>query len=115
MFERRITLFRLLGFEVRIDISWVILAILVTWTLAVGLFPAWYPGLTANTYWWMGIVGALGLFFSIIFHELSHDIVARRYGLPITGITLFIFGGVAEMDEEPASTKESGREKERNS
>jgi Zn-dependent protease/CBS domain-containing protein len=105
MFERRITLFRILGFEVRIDISWVILAILVTWTLSAGLFPAWYPDLPANTYWWMGIVGALGLFFSIIFHEFSHAIVARRYGLPITGITLFIFGGVAEMDEEPASPK----------
>src|SRR3546814_9506478 len=53
----------------------------------------------------MGIGGALCLFFSIIFHEFSHAIVARRYGLPITGITLFIFGGVAEMDEEPASPK----------
>src|SRR5690606_10939269 len=92
MFEQRVSLFRILGFEVRIDASWLILAILVTWTLAVGLFPAWYPDLAANTYWWMGIVGALGLFVSIIFHELSHSLVARRYGLPIKGITLFIFG-----------------------
>jgi Zn-dependent protease/CBS domain-containing protein len=105
MFEQRVSLFRILGFEVRIDASWLILAILVTWTLAVGLFPAWYPDLAANTYWWMGIVGALGLFVSIIFHELSHSLVARRYGLPIKGITLFIFGGVAEMTEEPVSPK----------
>lgn len=105
MFERRMTLFRILGFEVRIDASWLILAILVTWTLAAGLFPAWYPGLAANTYWWMGVVGAIGLFFSIILHELSHALVARRYDLPIKGITLFIFGGVAEMTEEPVSPK----------
>jgi len=53
----------------------------------------------------MGIAGALGLFVSIIFHELCHSLVARRYGLPMKGITLFIFGGVAEMDEEPPSAK----------
>jgi Zn-dependent protease/CBS domain-containing protein len=53
----------------------------------------------------MGTSGAIGLFFSLIVHELSHSVVARRYGLPIRGITLFIFGGVAEMDEEPASPK----------
>jgi Zn-dependent protease len=53
----------------------------------------------------MGAAGALGLFISIIFHELSHSLVARRFGLPIRGITLFIFGGVAEMAEEPPSAK----------
>ena len=51
----------------------------------------------------MGIAGALGLFASIVFHELWHSLVARRYGLPIGGITLFIFGGVSEMTEEPHS------------
>jgi Zn-dependent protease/CBS domain-containing protein len=49
------------------------------------------------------VAGALGLFGSIVIHEVSHSLVARRYGLPITGITLFIFGGVAEMDDEPPS------------
>jgi Zn-dependent protease len=49
----------------------------------------------------MGIAGALGLFGSIILHELSHSMVARRYGMPMKGITLFIFGGVAEMEDEP--------------
>ncbi|HED00594.1 MAG TPA: CBS domain-containing protein [Proteobacteria bacterium] len=105
MFGKRITLFRLLGFEVRIDLSWVVIAVLITWSLALRLFPGYYKGLSKTTYWWMGIAGALGLFVSIIFHELCHSLVARRYGLPMKGITLFIFGGVAEMDEEPPSAK----------
>jgi Zn-dependent protease len=101
MFTRRITLFRLLGFEVKLDLSWLLLAFLVTWSLALGLFPATAPGLASATYWWMGVAGALGLLFSIVFHEFSHALVARRYGLPIHSITLFLFGGVAEMQDEP--------------
>ena len=102
---RSITLFELLGFKIRVDISWLFLAVLVTWSLAQGAFPLWYEGLSAATYWAMGVAGMLGLVFSLIFHELSHSVVARRYGLPIKGITLFIFGGVAEMTEEPKSAK----------
>lgn len=105
MFGQSIRLFRLFGFEVKIDLSWIVLAILITWSLAEGLFPYYYKDLSRGTYWWMGAFGALGLFFSIIFHEMSHSLVARRYGLPMKGITLFIFGGVAEMDDEPASPK----------
>jgi Zn-dependent protease/CBS domain-containing protein len=105
MFGKRIKLFKLFGFEVRIDWSWIILAILIAWSLSVGLFPFYYKGLSTQTYWAMGIVGALGLFLSIIFHEMCHSLVARKYGMPMKGITLFIFGGVAEMGEEPASPK----------
>ncbi len=105
MFGNRITLFRLLGFEVRIDTSWLLLALLVTWSLAKGIFPGSYKGVSESTYWVMGVLGALGLFFSIIFHELCHSLVATRYGIPMKGITLFIFGGVAEMDDEPPSAR----------
>jgi Zn-dependent protease/CBS domain-containing protein len=105
MFGRGIKLFRLFGFTIRIDLSWLILAILVAWSLAKGLFPSYYSGLASNVYWWMGVAGALGLFVSIVFHEFWHSIVARRYGLPISGITLFIFGGVSEMTEEPREPK----------
>jgi len=82
-----------------------LLAFLITWSLAQGLFPYYFKNLSSSTYWWMGIFGALGLFFSIIFHELSHSLVARTFGLPIKGITLFVFGGVAHMEEEPPSAK----------
>ena len=105
MFGKQISLFSLFGFKVKIDVSWFILAILIVWSLATGVFPDYFPGLGITTYWWMGIAGALGLLMSIIFHEFCHSVVARYYGLPIKGITLFIFGGVAEMGEEPQSPK----------
>ncbi len=105
MFGKPITLFKLFGFAVRIDFSWFIIAVLIAWSLADGVFPNYFKGLGRTTYWWMGIVGALGLFLSIIVHELSHSLVARRNGLPMKGITLFIFGGVAEMSDEPPSAK----------
>ena len=105
MFGRRVTLFKMLGFAVRVDASWLLIAFLIVWSLAVGVFPEEVPGLPTGTYWWMGIAGALGLFASIVVHEFSHSIVARRYGVPMKGITLFIFGGVAEMEEEPADPK----------
>jgi Zn-dependent protease/predicted transcriptional regulator len=103
MFGRQIKLFRLFGFTVRMDLSWLMIAFLLVWSLADGLFPMYYGGLAKSTYWWMGVAGALGLFASIVFHELWHSLVARRYGLPIGGITLFIFGGVSEITEEPHS------------
>ena len=105
MFGRRIKLFKLFGFEVRIDLSWVIIAVLIVWSLAIGLFPFRYKNLSAQTYWLMGVAGAVGLFLSIIFHEIFHSLVARRFGIPMKGITLFIFGGVSEMGEEPTSAK----------
>jgi Zn-dependent protease/predicted transcriptional regulator len=105
MFGRSIRLIRLFGFEVKIDLSWLILGILITWSLAQSLFPSYYKGLAKSAYWIMGIAGALGLLVSIVFHELWHSLIARKFGLPMKGITLFIFGGVAEMTEEPPSPK----------
>lgn len=105
MFRNKISLFKLFGFSVSIDASWLIILFLVVWLLAKELFPNYYPEFTALTYWMMGLAGAIGLFISIIIHEFSHSLVARIYGLEIRGITLFIFGGVAEMKGEPSSPK----------
>jgi len=105
MLGKRFVLCEILGFKVQVDASWLFLALLVAWSLAKGLFPVWYEGLSGGAYWWMAVAGVIGLVFSLVFHELSHSLVARRYGLPIRGITLFIFGGVAEMTEEPANAK----------
>jgi Zn-dependent protease len=105
MFGRSFKLFNLFGFEVKVDLSWIIIAALVTWSLAAGFFPYLYKNFSIETYWVMGVVGALGLFLSVIFHEFCHSIVARHLGLPMKGITLFIFGGVAEMGDEPPNAK----------
>jgi len=105
MFGKRFTLFKIFGFQVWIDFSWLILGLLITWSLASGLFPQTVRGLTPTAYWLMGAAGAVGMLFSIVFHELCHSLVARRFGLTMRGITLFIFGGVAEMTEEPPSPR----------
>jgi len=105
VFFRPIPLFALSGFQVRLDASWFILAVLIVWSLAAGLFPQRLPGLEPAAYWWMGVVGLLGLAASIVLHELAHSLVARRFDMPIRGITLFVFGGLAEMQEEPTSPR----------
>jgi len=105
VFGKPVALFEILGFKVQLDFSWILLALLISWSLATGYFPSYYLGLDQSTYWWMGAFGALGLFGSLVFHELAHSIVARHHGIPIRSITLFIFGGVAQMDEEPPSPK----------
>jgi Zn-dependent protease/CBS domain-containing protein len=103
MFGRRIHLFTIYGFKIRLDPSWFVLAVLVTWSLATSFFPVVLPNLARTMYWLLGAGGAVGLFVSIVAHEVSHAIVARRNAIPMRGITLFIFGGVAEMDAEPPS------------
>lgn len=102
---RRFEIFRILGFPIRIDLSWIIILVLVTYSLAVGYFPASHPGMPTTAYWAMGFVAAIGLFLSILFHELSHSVMARHFKIKIEGITLFIFGGVAEMADESPSPK----------
>jgi Zn-dependent protease len=105
VFSRRFQILRLLGFPIYLDLSWFVLAILITWSLATSLFPMQIQGLAPATYWLMGAAGALGLFVSILLHELGHCVVARQFGVRIRGITLFIFGGVAEMEDEPPSPR----------
>ena len=68
MFGKSIKLFKVFGFEIKIDLSWIFIAVLIAWSLAVGYFPFRYKNLSTQVYWLMGIVGALGLFASIIFH-----------------------------------------------
>ncbi|MGJ5628300.1 site-2 protease family protein [Nostoc sp. CALU 1950] len=90
------------GFEIRIDLSWLLIVFLILWTLSAGLFPANYPGLSNATYFGMGLVATFFFFASLLAHELSHSLVARTKGIPVEGITLFIFGGVSRtrMDAE---------------
>jgi len=102
--ERRrnvINLFRVAGIQVNIDYSWFIIFVLIFWSLSAGYFPRQYPGQTAQAYWFAGFVATILFFFSVLFHELSHSIMAMRLGINIPEITLFIFGGVSRLSEEP--------------
>lgn len=92
---------RLLGIPLRIHLSWLIIFGLVTWSLAAGYFPAVVPDMPAWSYWTKALIAAGMLFGSIILHELGHSLMARRHRVAIAGITLFVFGGVSEMKEEP--------------
>ena len=102
MFGARWRLFRLLGIPISLDASWLIILVLIVWSL-VTLFRAVVPGLHTVEYWAMGGIAALAFFACILLHELGHAIVARARGMPIRGITLFLFGGVAEMEGEASS------------
>lgn len=103
MFTRAVRLFDIFGFRIKVDPSWLLIAALVVWTLSGGYFPSHVPGLGYGDYLGLAVIAMLAFFAGLILHELAHSLVARRFGLGIGGITLFIFGGVAELDEEPAS------------
>ncbi len=101
-----IRLGKLLGFEISVAWSWLLIFFLVVYTLANGYFPSVYPRFDVGTNWLMGVIAALLLFASVLTHELSHSVVARNYGTEVKGIMLFLFGGVSQTAEEPKSARE---------
>jgi Zn-dependent protease len=92
-----ITLGRIAGIRIGINWSWLVVFALITWSWATAIFPDQNPGLSKGTYWGMAIVAALLFFASILLHELGHAFQARREGMEIEGITLWLFGGVAQF------------------
>lgn len=91
----------ILGIPLRVHFSWLIIFGLITWSLSSFYFPKAAPDLPVGSYWASGAVAALLLFLSVALHELSHSFVALTYKLPISSITLFIFGGVSQIKGEP--------------
>ena len=96
-----IRLGRVFGVEIGMHPSWLVIAFLITYSLAVGQFPFQYPGWSSALYWGIAALTSVLFFASVLGHELSHALVARRFGLKVTGITLFIFGGAATLEGEP--------------
>jgi Zn-dependent protease/CBS domain-containing protein len=94
---------KIAGIDIDIHVSWIIILVLLMVSLATGWFPQLYPGWSSATYWGVGLISALLLFVSVLLHELAHSLVARRRGLPVKNIILFIFGGVSNIEQEPRS------------
>jgi len=94
-------LFRIAGIDIGIHYTWIFIFILISWSLAAGIFPNLTPDQNPPIYWMMGIITALLLFVSVLLHELAHSLVAKARGMGVSSITLFIFGGVSNLEEEP--------------
>ena len=100
---RSIPLGRILGIPIGLDYSWFLIFALITWSLAGSYFPEQYPGWSTGLYWAIGLATSLLFFASVLLHELGHSVIALRNGIPVRSITLFIFGGVAQIGREPGS------------
>jgi len=97
---------RIAGIDIGIHYTWLFAFVLIAWSLAVGFFPSMYSGFDPPMYWLLGITGALGLFVSVLVHELSHSLVAIARGMQVHSITLFIFGGVSNLQGEAEEPKD---------
>lgn len=94
-------LFRVLGIQISANYTWFIVFGLIAWSLASGYFPYKYPGLNPAAHWVMGFLGAVFLFLSVLIHELTHSYIAKKEGIEVREITLFLFGGVSQLVKEP--------------
>jgi Zn-dependent protease/predicted transcriptional regulator len=92
---------RVMGIPIHLHFSWLIIFGLIVWTLSTGYFPAQYPDLPASSNWARGLVASLLFFVSIVLHELGHALVAGLHGLRTRSITLFVFGGIAQLENDP--------------
>ncbi|MBM3166036.1 MAG: CBS domain-containing protein [Chloroflexi bacterium] len=101
MLAEGISIGKAFGIPLRIHYSWFIVFVLVTWSLTIGYFPQAYPHWNLVTSIFAGVITSLLFFASVLVHELTHSLIARSAGIPIVSITLFIFGGVSQMGEEP--------------
>jgi Zn-dependent protease/predicted transcriptional regulator len=93
---------RIFGITIRIDWSWLFIFLLIAWDLAT-VFAQVHPGWTTWLAWLIGVTAALLFFGSVLAHELAHSLVARARGVPVRSITLFLFGGVSNIQREPPS------------
>jgi Zn-dependent protease len=98
-----IEIFKVAGIQVAIDYSWLVIFALILWSLASGYFPKEYPGYSTSSYWLVGLVATILFFGSVLAHELCHAAMGNRLGEGVHRITLFIFGGMAELEHEPKS------------
>ena len=97
---------RVVGIDIVVDYSWLIVFFLLTYSMAEMSFPESYQGYSRLQYWLMGAVATVLIFVSILVHELAHSWVSIKKGIKVTGVRLFIFGGLAENDSEPMNGRD---------
>lgn len=101
MFRSSVRLFKIYGIEIRLDYSWFIIFALIAYYFGFDYFPRVLPALEPGYMIIITIATTLLFFFSVLFHEMSHSIVAIKNGVPVKRISLFIFGGMAQIEKEP--------------
>ncbi len=94
---------RIAGVEIGIHYTWIFAFIFFAWIFAQLTFPALFPNWSTATYWIAGIIVSIGIFISVLIHELCHSLVAIRRGIKVSSIVFFIFGGVSNIEKEPES------------
>jgi Zn-dependent protease/CBS domain-containing protein len=100
-----IPLGRVFGIPLYLHPSWFIIFLLITVSLATQ-FTSQHPAWTSEQHWLLGIVTSFLFFASVVFHELSHSVVAKAYKIPVQSITLFVFGGLSRITREPDNGKQ---------
>jgi Zn-dependent protease len=109
MLRGSIRIGRAFGIELRLHVSWLIIFALVTWALTVSYFPSVFPDWNLGSRIAAGLITSLLFFASVLAHELAHSIVSQRQGIPVQSITLFVFGGVSQITEEPKRPQDEFR------
>jgi Zn-dependent protease/predicted transcriptional regulator len=104
MKNKHISIGKILGIPIYLDYSWFIILALLTWMLAKSYFPQEFKNWTEFSYWLIGFITSILFFISILLHEFGHSIIAIKYNLKVKRITLFVFGGVAEISKEPSKS-----------
>lgn len=100
-----LSLFTVFGIEIRLDISVIIIFALIVYSLGNGIYSSWHPEWTPVMIWGTALLSGIAFFASLLAHELSHSVVSQYFGIPVPRITLFLFGGVAEIKREPDRPK----------
>ena len=97
------------GIDIRLHYTWIIVLLMVVWSVGFSYMPLQYPGLDPFRYFLVGVLSAIIILLSVLFHELCHSIIAKRMGIPVPSIVLFLFGGVSQIAEEPREPREEFR------
>lgn len=92
---------KLFGIDIYLHVSWLLLLVLLTWSLATGWFAQAFPGWSVPMYWGAALISSFLLFVGVLLHEMGHSLVASAYKIPVKSITLLIFGGVSDIAQEP--------------